>query len=385
MHVNSGTIQMESSRKYSAIEARSRSYRADIFSRNDNLQDFENLLMNENDEDEVESEESEKSGKGTANTNISDMFAGLNNRIGDVKVAEIESDRIFLRDQLSKIREECINLLLRLLFPDRALPKSYHVGTENANSNSLSGMELTNAIGGRFIRLSYGNQYYFEEEETTDFNAMGKVVCSDGREIDFGISLEMSRSFAEYYSEEISSLEVSLTDPLVINFDTDAVSLGNQTFKFDLDADGVEEEINNLVRGSGFLALDLNEDGIINDGSELFGTQSQNGFADLMKYDQDKDGFIDEDDEVFDKLKIWCPNEDGSFELYSLKDKGIGAIYLGSQSTDFSLTDIADNSLNGMVRRTGVFLFENGNAGTIQQIDMARHENSMQRALAAYA
>lgn len=376
---------MESSRKYSAVEARSRSYRADIFTASEKPQDFENLLMNENEEDEVESEENERNAIGSTKSNISDMFAGLHNRIGDVKVSEVGGNRAYLQDQLSKIREECINLLLRLLFPDRALPKSYHVGTENVNASSLTAQDGGNLSVGKIIQLTYGNQYYFEEEETTSFKAKGQVVCSDGREIDFGINLEMSRSFAEYYSEEISRLDISLTDPLVINFDTDAVALSEQTFKFDIDADGVEEEINNLVKGSGFLALDLNEDGMINDGSELFGTRSQNGFADLMKYDMDEDGFIDEDDEVFDKLKIWCPNDDGSYELYSLKEKGIGAIYLGSQSTDFSLTDMEDNSLNGVVRRTGVFLYENGNAGTIQQIDMARHENSMQRALAAYA
>ena len=41
-------------------------------------------------------------------------------------------------------------------------------------------------------------------------------------------------------------------------------------------------------------ALDINEDGKINDGKELFGTASGNGFGDLAAYDQDNNGWIDE-------------------------------------------------------------------------------------------
>ena len=62
--------------------------------------------------------------------------------------------------------------------------------------------------------------------------------------------------------------------------------LSDQTFYFDLDADGKEEEIS-VLNGSGYLALDKNGDGVINDGSELFGTKNGDGFADLARYDED--------------------------------------------------------------------------------------------------
>lgn len=62
----------------------------------------------------------------------------------------------------------------------------------------------------------------------------------------------------------------------------------DQKFYFDLDADGTADRISMLKSGSGFLALDKNGNGKIDDGSELFGTQSGDGFADLEEYDIDK-------------------------------------------------------------------------------------------------
>ena len=122
--------------------------------------------------------------------------------------------------------------------------------------------------------------------------------------------------------------------------------------------------------GSGFLALDKNGDGKINDGNELFGVKSGDGFADLAEYDSDGNGWIDENDEVFDKLKVWTRTEDGKDELKSLKDSGVGAIFLGAEDTEFTLEG-EDGVLDGKVRKTGIFLKEDGSAGTIQHVDLA--------------
>ena len=84
-----------------------------------------------------------------------------------------------------------------------------------------------------------------------------------------------------------------MCDPLVINLDGNIAELSDQTFLFDLDGDGEMDEISELSAKSGFLALDKNGDGTINDGTELFGTRSGNGFQDLSAYDTDHNGFID--------------------------------------------------------------------------------------------
>lgn len=210
---------------------------------------------------------------------------------------------------------------------------------------------------------------FMMEQETTSFSATGIVKTADGREINFGVDLEMSRGFAGSFLES-STEEVILTDPLVINLESGTASVTDQKFFFDLDADGNKEEISSLGQGSGFLAFDKNGDGEINDGSELFGTKSGDGFADLSKYDEDGNGWIDENDWIFKELKVWTKDAEGKDKLIDLKSADVGAIYLGSANTQFHLNDTA-NKTNAVIQKTGVFLRESGTVGTIQHLDLA--------------
>ena len=152
--------------------------------------------------------------------------------------------------------------------------------------------------------------------------------------------------------------------------DVPAAQLTNQKTDFDIDGDGKSEKVSMLQPGSGFLALDKNNDGKINNGKELFGTQSGNGFADLAKFDDDGNNWIDAADAIFKQLKIWSKDDAGKDRLVDLKAANIGAIFLGNAKTDFRHTDAA-NKTNGDLRSSGVFLKENGQAGSVQQIDLA--------------
>ena len=229
-----------------------------------------------------------------------------------------------------------------------------------ANTGSQS-----SGVNGQWTRQTIQSGFVAGAEHTA-FSSRGTVVTSDGRTIDFGISVEMSRSFAAAY--EITGKEEIYTDPLVINLDTDATSLSDVSFYFDLDGDGTAEEISALDSSSGFLALDKNGDGVINDGSELFGAQTGDGFSELAQYDQDGNGWIDENDDIFSRLSVWvkCGTEDA--KLLSLAEAGVGAIFLGSQSTQYALTD-SSGAENGVIRRSGIYLKASGEVGTVQHVD----------------
>jgi len=277
------------------------------------------------------------------------------------------------KDSQMKIKAQCIDFLLQLLFGMKK--KNGTETTESVQSDDtssllnfgfMSGTNFNNVMGG-----TLQNEYYSAESEYTAFSTEGKVVTADGRELTFELSFEMSRSFEEAYSERYD-FGTTYIDPLVINLDTNVASVSTQKFLFDIDANGVLDSISNLNGGSGYLALDLNEDGTINDGSELFGTKSGDGFSDLEKYDSDKNGWIDEADDIWKKLCVWTKDTNGNDMLYGLSEKGVGAIYLGNVSTDFSLNSITDNAANAMIRKTGIFLYENGNVGTVQHLDLAQ-------------
>ncbi len=217
--------------------------------------------------------------------------------------------------------------------------------------------------------FEYRYHQSYHERETMTFNADGVVKTEDNREIDFSVELNMSREFYQSLDITVQGGAPRLNDPLVINFDGEGVGLSPQKFTFDLDADGQEEQLAMLRPGNGFLALDGNNDGIINDGSELFGPRSGNGFQDLAAYDEDGNHWIDENDSVFDRLRIWSVDESGRSTLFALGQKDIGAIYLGHAETPFQLKD-SQNQLNGVVRSSGVYLREQGGVGMIQQIDL---------------
>lgn len=278
--------------------------------------------------------------------------------VSDVKTV----DELRLRSQ---IHAECINFLLQLLFGKLNISKDKHPDSTHELSKLRSNTAVSLSQEAKSISLSY-----HEESEETTFSTTGTVVTKDGRRIDFGLMASMSREFMEY-SEFNETSAAALHDPLVINLDGNLANVSDEKFRFDIDNDGIEEKISRLLEGSGFLAYDKNEDGHINQGSELFGTKSGDGFAELSEYDQDNNGWIDENDEIFSKLRVWSVAADGSETLIDLKEAGVGAIYLGSVNTEFSLNSMKDNSTNAVVRKSGMFLFENGNVGTMQQLDMA--------------
>ncbi len=232
------------------------------------------------------------------------------------------------------------------------------------------------AIGGRqnLVTETKRISSTLVEQEAVSVQAGGYVQTEDGRSISFGVNLNMSREFASQVNIETTQ-QVVMTDPLVINMDDLPAGVRDMTFQFDIDCDGKLDEISMLREGSGFLALDKNGDGKINDGSELFGTRSGNGFADLAVYDEDGNGWIDENDEIFDQLRIWSKDKDGKDVLKTLKEADVGAIYLGSTKSQFSITDKKENDVLGAVRATGIYLKEStGAAGTVQQVDLANRE-----------
>ena len=248
---------------------------------------------------------------------------------------------------------------------DTMASKKTSSSTSIFSSGQSSGSSIS--LSGRWIKESQGTSYFSEFESTT-FSSTGSVTTSDGRKIDFNINLEMTRSFME--TTNVQWKEVQMMDPLVINLDTDIAGLSDQKFLFDIDSDGEKESISTLKKGSGFLAYDKNGNGIIDDGGELFGAKTGNGFEELRQFDMDGNGWIDENDAIFNKLKVWTKDEDGNDKLIGLGDAGVGTIYLGNVSTEFALKNDVGQT-NGQIRNSGFYLKENGGAGTIQHVDLA--------------
>jgi hypothetical protein len=137
--------------------------------------------------------------------------------------------------------------------------------------------------------------------------------------------------------------------PLLIDVNGDGYSLTSAAngVVFDLRANGMPKKFSWTAPDSddAWLALDRNGNGLIDDGSELFGNSTPhsgggrdtNGFKALAFYDLSEnggngDGVIDSHDAVFPRLLVWVDkNHNGvsdAGELYSLTQSAITGVLL---------------------------------------------------------
>lgn len=381
MKIDSSTIGMESARNYQSTKTTYRHFSLTEYRGGSLTFDGNGLNAAVTDgqtDNQALSGENGESGE-TSETRLytlEDWQNSLSVKANRVNIRATRQD-----STLAEFRQLTVRYIFSLLFPskwdktedflkEQGLTDT--AATEN-NSQVVSGQDRLASFGGTMRVLNYTQETTVFEQESTGFSTVGTVRTADGREIHFNVEVGMSRQFQETFREDLQMASFSMCDPLVLNLDTDVATLSDQKFFFDIDADGTEDEVSMLDAASGYLALDKNSDGIINDGNELFGTKSGDGFADLQKYDEDGNGWIDESDDIWSKLQIWCKDENGNDQLYRLADKGVGAICLQKAATDFTLKG-GMGQTNGAIRSTGVFLYENGNVGTVQHVDVAKYE-----------
>ncbi|MCM1541698.1 MAG: hypothetical protein NC121_10600 [Blautia sp.] len=379
MRIGSSAIGMESTRNYRETNVTMRRF---VISQYIGSEAAELQTAADNNGAQADAENTGENKTESQSASVQEWQGRMQFSAGKIRFRSSESQT------LDNIRQRTVRYIFDLLFSYRK-DRLNAWRQENGYGNS-SGGETDHAQQGALFNendkilqprsssvnlrvLNYSSETIHMESESTTFSTVGTVKTADGREINFNVNVGMSREFQSSFSENLQLATFRLCDPLVINLDSDVADVKDQTFYFDLDADGEMDEVSQLGKGSGYLALDKNGDGVINDGNELFGTKSGNGFGDLAEYDEDGNGWIDENDAIWDKLKIWCKDENGKDVLYRLADKGVGAICLQNTATDFTLQGQGGKT-QGVVRSTGVFLYENGLAGTIQHVDMAKYD-----------
>ncbi|MDD2546323.1 MAG: hypothetical protein PHI55_08585 [Burkholderiaceae bacterium] len=248
----------------------------------------------------------------------------------------------------------------------QASASSIQIQQQSASASAATGSRTPAGFG-----LLYEESTVRQEYERLDVQMQGQIQTTDGRTIDFQLDLRMERMYREESSTRIALGDAAApVDPLVLRFDGPAAALHNQRFAFDLQGDGKTDNVPLLAQGWGYLALDQNTNGRIDNGLELFGPRTDNGFAELAALDSDGNGWIDEADAAFKDLRIWRPNADGGGSLQSLQAEGIGALGLASAASPFALRSEGNASL-GALRATSAYLREDGRAGALQQLDLA--------------
>ena len=159
--------------------------------------------------------------------------------------------------------------------------------------------------------------------------------------------------------------------PIVIDLGNDGINSHalNYTINFDLDNNGFKEATGWVSGDDALLAIDKNNNGIIDNGSELFGNKSisdsafsytnsslNNGFETLKSYDTNNDGIIDSQDAEFDKLLLWQDKNGNAItdngELIKLSDK--------VSSIDLNYTNTNINNNDNTIRQTSTATLNDG-------------------------
>ncbi|MHC9540964.1 MAG: hypothetical protein AB9903_15805 [Vulcanimicrobiota bacterium] len=159
------------------------------------------------------------------------------------------------------------------------------------------------------------------------------------QKVTYQISMSFSRVEAQV---EIQDVQINMADPLVLDMNGEGIQLtpAGRGASFDINGDGKKESTAWVKGGSAFLVMDRNNNGLIDDGNELFGDQhgASNGFQELARFDTCRDNIIDRKDTVFKALKVYQDlNSNGAIdygEVTSLEKAGVASINLDFTTTD---------------------------------------------------
>ena len=160
----------------------------------------------------------------------------------------------------------------------------------------------------------------------------------------------------DQYTTKLGGCDPIATSPLILDLDGDGVEADAITY-FDHSGDGWTELSRWADEDDGVLVWDRNNDGVINDGSELFGNntilangnKAEHGFAALADLDDNGDGVIDASDTAWTELRVmrWADDngngikDDGEESLVTLDSLDIESL-----NTGFTNSNHVDSSGN---------------------------------------
>lgn len=162
--------------------------------------------------------------------------------------------------------------------------------------------------------------------------------------------------------------------PLVLDLEGDGIkfiALDDSVAHFDLNENGLAERTAWVVPGDGFLALDRNDNGKVDDLSELFGGTEVDGFTKLSEIDTNGDDVIDSRDDAFGELLIWRDvDSDGTSDVGELASLTAVQVKSINVTADFVDEWVGEN----WVSHRGKFAFEDGSMGVIEDVWFANDQ-----------
>lgn len=235
------------------------------------------------------------------------------------------------------------------------------------------GQILTIGIG--LAALDYADEHGYDTGEMIDgLNDM----LNDGKGSLAGAAWGIADALSDLFNSAQGWMPPRRGDPLVLDIDGDGIETIqiniNSPILFDHDGDGIKTATGWVKSDDALLVFDRNANGIIDNGSELFGDQTivngvkaTDGFAALSAEDTNNNGIFDINDINFNNVRLWQDlNQNGiseTNELKTLTQAGIVSISLSSTQTNTVVN-------GGIQTAEGTFTKSDGTSGESATVDV---------------
>lgn len=238
----------------------------------------------------------------------------------------------------------------------RALSESLSIVLEH--SEQAAAATIAPAAGGRQVQVTVQQIQVAIEATVVEVRAQAES----------GVAVT-AQTIQVTFNAQLAQVTAGASDPLVLDLDGNGIETTTAAagHRFDLLGTGRAVQAATAAGADGFLALDRNGNGVIDDGRELFGDQhgASDGFAELSLFDANADGAIDAADPVFAQLAVFQDsNRNGQTdfgELLSLTDHRVAAILLDARPTETL-------SSGNRISATATFVRHDGSTGQIADV-----------------
>ena len=224
------------------------------------------------------------------------------------------------------------------------------------------------------IQLRFGQQTFNSNDRLTveewqlhqqelSYNMQGEFDIN-GQHLSLDYSFYIASKKIQYNSFETTA--AALKDPLIVQFGNQSIGEISGQESFDINQDNKMDNLPVFSGDVGYLVYDKNGNNKADNGSELFGPTSGNGFNELAQLDENNNGFLDKEDSAYQQLYIWQP--DNSTWL-SLADAGIEAISTQAIATPYTFYDKNDE-VQAQLRNSSFAISESGRGFGVHQVDV---------------
>ena len=232
----------------------------------------------------------------------------------------------------------------------------------DADGDDLSIQSFTQPVNGSVVKNADGTFTYTPNEGFSGLDIFTYTIVDHCGKTD---TAKVKVHVEEKPEPPKEPPHIDFDTPLVIDLGRDGLVLQNldeSEVTFDIDGDGQKENTAWTDGSDGFLVADWNNDGQINDVTEMFGNSSlgKDGFTELAELDSNGDGIVNYNDEKFAELQIWKDeNSDGLTQEGELKSLASFDI------TGFDLeTEYLDTVVNEQwISEAADIIYENGETG----------------------